>query len=143
MFVVEELAMPAGGSYLRYAHTGREALVWNVFAAPRHSVEPLSWCFPIAGCVSYRGYFDRAAADRHAEALALQGFDVYIGAVDAYSTLGWFDDPVIDTWLARGEPAVLSLVFHELAHARVYVPGDTEFNESYATAVELAGARAW
>jgi predicted aminopeptidase len=143
-FASRELALPDNGSYRRYADLGRAAVVWNVFAAEEFSVEPRAWCFPIAGCVSYRGYFDRldaqdaAARLRHHERL-----QTWVGPVPAYSTLGWFDDPVLNTFARWPETELARLIFHELAHQRVYVAGDTRFNESYAVAVELEGVRRW
>jgi predicted aminopeptidase len=122
---------------------GREHLVWNVFAAPAESVELINWCFPIAGCVSYRGYFSQHAAQRYANKLIQQGFDVYVGGVDAYSTLGWFNDPLPSTVLNRSDTQLAGLIFHELAHQRIYLPGDTRFNESFASFVEREGLRRW
>lgn len=143
-FASRELALPDNGSYRTYADLGRSAVVWNVFAAPEFSVEAKQWCFPIAGCVGYRGYFDRAAADRFAErAQHEEGLQTWVGPVPAYSTLGWFDDPVLNTFVRWPEAELARLIFHELAHQRVYVPGDTAFNESYAVAVELEGVRRW
>jgi predicted aminopeptidase len=143
-FAVTELGLPDNGSYRSYADLGRPAVVWNVFAAPEFSVEPRQWCFPVAGCVGYRGYFTReraeASALRMREAEALQ---TWIGPVPAYSTLGWFDDPVLNTFAQWPEPELARLIFHELAHQVVYVRGDTAFNESYAVAVELEGVRRW
>jgi len=142
-FATEELLLPAGDSYLSYVELDRQHVVWNVFAAPEFSVEPVSWCYPVAGCVSYRGYFTEAGALGFAERLQKQGYDVYTGGVDAYSTLGWFDDPVLSTVINRQDYQLASLIFHELAHQLVYVPGDTTFNESFATAVEQEGLRRW
>ena len=142
-FAIEELVLPAGNSYLSYVELDRPHVVWNVFAAPEFSVEPVSWCYPIAGCVSYRGYFTEAQALSFAERLQQQGYDVYTGGVDAYSTLGWFDDPLLSTVINRQDYQLASLIFHELAHQLVYIPGDTTFNESFATAVEQEGLRRW
>lgn len=142
-FAVEELNLPAGDAYLSYVELDRDHVVWNVFAAPEFSVEPLRWCYPIAGCVSYRGYFNEAAALAYAGHLAGQGYDVYTGGVDAYSTLGWFDDPLLSTVIRRPDYQLAALIFHELAHRQVYVPGDTTFNESFATLVEQEGLRRW
>lgn len=142
-FAGTELHLDAGNSYLSYVELDREHVVWNVFAAPEFSVEPLNWCYPIAGCVSYRGYFNEGAALRFAGHLEQQGFDVYTGGVDAYSTLGWFDDPLLSTVIQRPDYQLAGLLFHELAHQRVYVPGDTTFNESFATLVEQEGLRRW
>ena len=114
-----------------------------MFAAPEFSVKPLESCFLFAGCVSYRGFYSEEAAERHAAALVGQGYDVYVGGVAAYSTLGWFSDPVLSTFIQYPEPEVARIVFHELAHQVVYVKGDTMFNESFATAVEDEGVRRW
>lgn len=110
-------------------------------AAPADSVDPKTWCFPIAGCVSYRGYFSEERAHRYAEKLRNEGWDVSVGGVTAYSTLGWFADPVLSTFVRLPRPALAALLFHELAHRRVYVPGDTAFNESFATWIEIIGQR--
>lgn len=142
-FAQAELHLPVANNYLTYVDVAREHVVWNVFAAPEFSVEPVSWCYPIAGCVSYRGYFSEAAALRYAEGLAAQNYDVYTGGVDAYSTLGWFDDSLLSTVSDRPDYQLAALIFHELAHQIVYVSGDTTFNESFATAVERAGLRRW
>jgi predicted aminopeptidase len=140
-FAASELALPVAGNYSSYVDLGREHVVWNVFAAPEFSVDPLNWCYPIAGCVSYRGYFSKQAASRYAGQLADEGYDVYTGGVDAYSTLGWFDDSLLSTVLDRDSYQLAGLIFHELAHQVLYLPGDTTFNESFATAVERAGWR--
>lgn len=142
-FARAELTLPVGDNYSSYVDVGREHVVWNVFAAPEFSTDPVNWCFPIAGCVSYRGYFSEEGAQRFAAALEEEGFDVYTGGVDAYSTLGWFDDSLLSTVLGRDSHQLAGLVFHELAHQVVYVPGDTTFNESFATAVEREGIRRW
>ncbi len=142
-FATEELLLPAGGSYLAYVELDRQHVVWNVFAAPEFSVEPVNWCYPVAGCVSYRGYFSEDAALDFAGRLQQQGYDVYTGGVDAYSTLGWFDDPVLSTVITRQDYQLAALIFHELAHQLVYVSGDTTFNESFATAVEQEGLKRW
>ncbi|MEE4359987.1 MAG: aminopeptidase [Pseudomonadales bacterium] len=142
-FAERELALPAGDRYRRYVELDREAVLFNVYAAPRYEMAPLLWCFPIAGCVSYRGYFDRAAAERKARALAEQGYDVHVGGVAAYSTLGWFDDPLLSSFLERPPADLAELLFHELAHSIAYVPGDTAFNESFATFVGREGVRRW
>src|SRR5260221_9071937 len=113
------------GSYRRYADIGRPFVVWNVFAAPEFSVKPVESCFLFAGCVSYRGFYSEEAAQRHSAELADQGYDVYVGGVAAYSTLGWFSDPVLSTFIQYPEPEVARIVFHELAHQLVYVKRDT------------------
>ncbi|MCB1648887.1 MAG: aminopeptidase [Pseudomonadales bacterium] len=142
-FARDTLLLEPGGSYLSYVELDRPYVVWNVFAAPEFSISPMSWCYPVAGCVSYRGYFSEQGAQAFADSLQAQNLDVYSGGVDAYSTLGWFDDPLNSAVLRRPEPRLLTLVFHELAHRRVYLPGDTTFNESFATFVEQEGLRRW
>jgi predicted aminopeptidase len=142
-FASRELALPDNDSYRRYADLGRPYVLWNVFAAPEFSVSPIQSCFPFAGCVSYRGFYSEEAANRHADALAKEGDDVYVGGVTAYSTLGWFSDPVLSTFIQYPEPEVARIVFHELAHQEVYVKGDTVFDESFAVAVEEEGLRRW
>lgn len=142
-FAVRELQLAAGDSYLSYVDLDRDHVVWNVFAAPEFSTEPVTWCYPIAGCVSYRGYFSAERAGRFAQDLQQRGLDVYTGGVDAYSTLGWFDDPLLSTVIDRSQFQLAALLFHELAHLMAYVPGDTTFNESFATAVEREGLRRW
>ena len=142
-FASRELALPDNDSYRRYADIGRPFVVWNVFAAPEFSVKPIESCFLFAGCVSYRGFYSEEAAQRHAVSLAEQGRDVYVGGVAAYSTLGWFSDPVLSTFIQYPEPEVARIVFHELAHQVVYVKDDTMFNESFASAVEDEGVRRW
>ena len=142
-FATRELHLPDNGSYLSYAELNRRYAVWNVFAAPRLSVDPKPECFPITGCVAYRGFYSEDAARRHAAKLREQGFDVYMGGVLAYSTLGWFDDPLLSTFIRYPESQVARLVFHELAHQVVYAKHDTTFNESFAVVVEEEGVRRW
>ncbi|MCC5885768.1 MAG: aminopeptidase [Gammaproteobacteria bacterium] len=142
-FAESELSLPAQGQYRHYVALDRDAVVYNVMAAPRHDFAPLLWCFPIAGCVAYRGYFQRSRAEAKAAELAAEGFDVHVGGAAAYSTLGWFSDPLLSSFLWRDEADLAELLFHELAHVRVYLPGDTAFNESYATFVGQEGARRW
>ncbi|MHC6223223.1 aminopeptidase [Pseudomonas sp. X10] len=142
-FASTHLKLPDNRSYRVYADLGRPFVVWNVFATPELSLEPQTHCFPIAGCVAYRGYYRQGAARGAAALLRQEGLDVYVGGVEAYSTLGWFDDPILASMLNWGEDRLASLIFHELAHQRVYVKDDTEFNESFATFVEQEGARQW
>lgn len=142
-FAEERLSLEAGNHYTRYADLGRSHVVWNVYAAPAHSVEAHAWWYPIVGKQSYRGYFDLAGATNHAIRLKREGLDVYVGGVEAYSTLGWFRDPVLNTWIDRDDARLAALVFHELTHQRLYIAGDTAFNEAFATAVERAGVRLW
>lgn len=143
LFARIELALPASGSYRHYTDLKRPYVLWNVVAAPEFSLEAREWCQPIAGCTTYRGWFSEERARQEAAQLAARGNDVHVGGVTAYSTLGWFDDPVLNTMLAEDDTALAGLLFHELAHQRLYVPGDTPFNESFATAVEEEGARRW
>ena len=142
-FATKELGLPDNGSYTRYTDLGRPYVSWNVFATPELSLEPRQWCFPIAGCVNYRGYFREAAARGESARLEAEGDDVYIGGVPAYSTLGWFDDPVLSSFVGWPETDVARLIFHELAHQLLYVKNDTTFNESFAVAVEEAGLARW
>lgn len=142
-FASRELALPDNGSYRQYADIERPYVVWNVVAAPEFSLEAKTWCFPFAGCVSYRGYFDQEEAEAEALALSEQGLDVDVYGVQAYSTLSWFDDPVLNTFLHGREMDLAALIFHELAHQEVYVAGDSSFNEAFAKAVEQEGLRRW
>jgi len=142
-FAVEELALPPSRSYRHYADLERPAAVWNVIAAPAYSVSPQLWCYPIAGCVAYRGYFSRERAERQAAELRGQGLDVIVAPATAYSTLGWFADPVLNTMLAWDEARLAGYLFHELAHEALYVKGDSAFNEAYATVVERVGVERW
>jgi len=142
-FATRNLHLPDNASYTSYADVGRRYAVWNVFAAPQFSVEPKPECFPFTGCVAYRGFFSEQEANRYAEKLRKEGYDVYVGGVLAYSTLGWFDDPLLSTFIRYPEPQVARLVFHELAHQLVYAKNDTTFNESFAVAVEEEGVRRW
>lgn len=142
-FATRELGLPDNGSYRSYADIGRPYVVWNVFATPELSVEPKTWCFPISGCVAYRGYFAEAKAERFARELREQGYDVLVGGVPAYSTLGHFADPLLSTMVGWSEPYLAGIVFHELTHQLVYVPGDSAFNEAFATVVENEGVRRW
>jgi predicted aminopeptidase len=142
-FASRTLALPDNGSYRSYADLKRQYVVWNVVAAPEFSVSPQRWCFPIAGCVAYRGYFKEAKARVFADSLASQGFDTYVGGVAAYSTLGKFRDPVLNTMLGYGNDELAAIIFHELSHQLIYVANDSEFNEAFATAVEEAGLERW
>lgn len=140
-FARDELELPVGKAYGSYVETGRPFVAWNVVAAPADSIEPRTWCFPIAGCVAYRGYFREERARRYADGIAAEGWDVAVGGVTAYSTLGWFADPVLDTFAFLPEVDLAGLIFHELAHRKLYVSGDTAFNESFASFVEQLGER--
>ena len=142
-FASRELGLPNNDSYTRYTDLGRPYVTWNVFATPELSLTPRQWCFPIAGCVNYRGYFQEAAAKGESSRLKKAGDDVYVGGVPAYSTLGWFSDPVLSSFVGWPETEVARLIFHELAHQLIYVKNDSAFNESFATAVEEAGLARW
>jgi predicted aminopeptidase len=140
-FASRELELPDNGSYKGYADLKRPYVVWNVFAAEEFSVKPREWCFPFAGCVSYRGYF--AQADAADFARGLRNLDIFIGGVPAYSTLGWFNDPILNTFVNYPETEMARLIFHELAHQVIYVKDDSVFNESFAVAVETEGIERW
>jgi predicted aminopeptidase len=142
-FAVGDMNLPDNGSYKNYASLSRPYVLWNVVAAPELSLKPMQWCFPVAGCVNYRGYYSKADAQDYAKELRAAGFDVEIGGVPAYSTLGWFNDPLISTFINYPDPELARLIFHELAHQIVYVAGDSQFNESFASAVEEAGVERW
>lgn len=142
-FATQQLHLPDNQSYRLYANLQRPFVVWNVFATPEFSLTPITHCFPIAGCVAYRGYYSQGGARGEAALARQQGRDVFISGVEAYSTLGWFDDPILNTMLSWGDERLATLIFHELAHQRVYVKDDTEFNESFASFVEQEGTRQW
>lgn len=142
-FASRELKLPDNLSYTSYADLERPYVVWNVFASPELSLKLKEWCFVQVGCVNYRGFFSQAKAEHYAEVLRNEGYDVYVGGIRAYSTLGWFSDPVLNTFIGYSEMNLARLIFHELAHQVVYVPGDSVFNESFATAVEHEGVRRW
>jgi predicted aminopeptidase len=142
-FASKELALPENASYTEYADLHRPYVVWNVFATPELSLTLKEWCYPVVGCAGYRGYFDRADAERAADALRAEGYEVNVAGVPAYSTLGWLPDPLLNTFIGGSEAQVASMIFHELAHQVVFVGGDTTFNESFATSVEREGVRRW
>jgi predicted aminopeptidase len=142
-FAVEELGLPSNDSYTTYVALDRPYVVWNVVATEEFSVDPRRWCFPFAGCVAYRGFFDRDAAERFAAKLAAEGLDTHSGGSTAYSTLGYFADPVLSTMVNGGEQYVASLIFHELAHQQLYVKGDSGFSEAFAMVVEELGTERW
>ena len=139
----EREGLPVTGAYESYVETGRRYVVWNVFAAPTLELQLVTSCFPVAGCVSYRGYFKEEAARNYAARLKQDGYDVYVGGVTAYSTLGWFDDPLLDTFLFQRDEYLAALLFHELAHRLLYIKDDTRFNESLATSVEQVLLQKW
>jgi len=144
IYARDELGLDVGGRYSTFVALDRDAVVWNLVAAPELSLVAHTWCYPIVGCAPYRGYFDREKAERaRTRLVAAEGLDTYIGAVSAYSTLGWFDDPILSTFADLPEPDFVELLIHELAHSRVWVKDDAAFNESFASFVGRAGARAW
>jgi predicted aminopeptidase len=142
-FAIRKLKLPDNQSFTAYADLGRRYAIWNVSATPELSLESEKWCFVAAGCVSYRGFFSETEANRFAEELRTKGYDVSVGGVRTYSTLGWFKDPVLNTFLGYSDTELAQLIFHELAHQVVYVRDDSTFNESFATAVELEGIAQW
>lgn len=142
-FSVSELGLPDNRSYRTYTDLERDYVVWNVFATPEFSLEPEQWCFPVAGCVNYRGYFSKDAAIAKAQRLKSKGFDVAVGGVAAYSTLGKFSDPILSTMMQWDDVDLVAVLFHELAHQIVYVKDDSSFNESFATSVEQFGIERW
>ncbi len=142
-FATKTLYLPDNRSYRTYADIGRPYVVWNVVATPEFSVVPKRWCFPIVGCVAYRGYFGERKARKFAADLKARGFDVSLGGVPAYSTLGRFADPVLNTMLPYGNIELAGIIFHELTHQLLYVPGDSSFNEAFAVTVEREGVKRW
>jgi predicted aminopeptidase len=142
-FASQQIGLPDNKSYKSYAATGKKFVTWNVVAADEFSVEPKKWCFPIAGCVSYKGYYKKSHAETLAQNLHQQGLDTTVNGATAYSTIGWFDDPVLDTMLRGSDLRLAGLIFHELAHQQLYIKGDSDFNEAYASFVEQEGVRAW
>ena len=142
-FATDELALPNNSSYRSYVDIGRNDVTLAVFAAPQFSLAPVTWCFPVFGCVPYKGYFSRKDALENAAELQRRGLDVYVTGITAYSTLGWFSDPLLSTMLRQNDTYLASLVFHELAHQKVYVNGDSAFNEAFAVSVETTGTRKW
>jgi len=142
-FAVAELGLPDSRSYTLYADLGREAAVWNVVATPRFDMSPKTWCYPLVGCLAYRGFFKAERAEALAQRLTAQGYDAAVFPVSAYSTLGWFADPVLNTMLNRSDARLAALIFHELAHEKLFLAGDTEFSEGYAVAVERIGVERW
>ncbi|TVO78475.1 aminopeptidase [Sedimenticola selenatireducens] len=142
-FASDSLALPDNDSYRSYADLERDAVVWSVVAAPQFSMQPKQWCYLVIGCASYRGYFSRQSADLYADELRAQGLDVAVEPVPAYSTLGWFDDPLPSTIVGWSSPRIAGLIFHELAHQQLYVKDDSAFNEAFAGFVEEVGVVKW
>ncbi len=142
-FSIEQLGLPDNKSYFSYADLGRDYVVWSIFATEEFSLTPMQSCFLFVGCLDYRGFFKKAAATAHAEQLKAAGMETYLGGVSAYSTLGWFDDPLLNTMLKWSEARLAAVIFHELAHQKFYIKDDTEFNESLADAIAIIGVRRW
>jgi len=142
-FAKDSLKLPADNNYLKYADVHRPYVVWNVQAAPKFSLQPRTWWYPLVGSLEYRGYFSEQGARRYGARIVKKGDDVYVDGVEAYSTLGWFKDPVLNTFINISEPELAEVIFHELGHKRVFARGDTDFNEAYATTVGQEGARRW
>lgn len=142
-FASESLSLPGDASFGKYCDLGRRYVSWVIYAAPEFSVEPKSWWYPLVGRLQYRGFFSEAAAKKEADQLKAQGLDVYFSGVEAYSTLGWFHDPILNTFVDRSEAELAELIFHELTHVKLFLHGDTEFNEALATAVGEEGVRRW
>lgn len=142
-FAASQMHLPAKGQYDRYSDLGRSHVVWVVFAAPEFSVVPKTWSYPFLGSLAYRGFFKESPAQQESAKLKSQGYDVHIGGVDAYSTLGFLRDPLLNTFIGRDDADLAELICHELTHQRLYLKGDTDFNEAFATAVGQEGARRW
>jgi predicted aminopeptidase len=142
-FAKDQLKLPVDGNYRKYVDVHRPYVVWNVQAAPQFSLQPRTWWYPLVGSLEYRGYFSERGARKYAARIVKKGDDVYVDGVEAYSTLGWFKDPVLNTFIDRSEPELAEVIFHELGHRRVFARGDTDFNEAYATTVGQEGARRW
>lgn len=142
-FASEELALPNNKSYTSYVKLKNDTPIWNVIAAEEFSLKGKQWCYPIIGCASYRGYYHREDAEGHAKKLTEQGYEVHLSGATAYSTLGWFDDPLTSAMFKRGDASLAELIFHELAHQQLYVNGDSRFNEAFASAVGEQGAVRW
>ena len=142
-FAERVLLLDVDTRYSSYVELPRRYALWNVVAAPEFSVDAKTWCYPFAGCSGYRGYFEESQAHRYARRLASEGYDVRVAGVAAYSTLGWFDDPLMSSFIDWPLPDFAGLLFHELAHSRIYLPGDTDFNEAFATFVQRQGVVDW
>jgi len=142
-FAQAELKLAVDDSYNKYVDLHRKYVVWDLQAAPEFSLEPKTWRYPLVGRLAYRGFFSEKSARESGDRLAKKGFDVYVDGVEAYSTLGWFKDPLLSTFMDDTEPELADLLFHELAHKRVFASGDTDFNEAFATTVGQEGVRRW
>ncbi|MGA2750479.1 MAG: aminopeptidase [Verrucomicrobiota bacterium] len=142
-FAASQLSEPSGANYLNYVDLHRPCVVWNVNVAPALSLQPKTWWFLVVGSASYRGYFKEQSARRYAAKWEKRGWDTYVDGVETYSTLGWFHDPLLNTFISEPDWELAEIIFHELAHQRLFVPGDTDFNEAFATAVAAEGVRRW
>ncbi len=142
-FAVSELGLPDNKTFRSFTDLERQYVVWNVIATPTYDITPKTWCFPVAGCVAYKGFFSETSATELNDTLISQGYDTYTYGVSAYSTLGWFSDPVLNTFINYNEISLAGLIFHELAHQVMYLKDDSAFNEGFATAVEIAGVEKW
>ena len=142
-FAETELKLPLDGNYGKYVDVHRRYVVWNVQAAPELSLQAKTWKYLFVGRLAYRGYFSEKSAQKCGDDLAKKGLDVYVDGVEAYSTLGWFKDPLLNTFIDTAEPELAEVLFHELAHKRVFASGDTDFNEAFATTVGEEGAHRW
>ena len=142
-FASEVLQLPDNDSYKNYVDLKKDYVIWTVVATPPYSIKAKEWCFLIVGCLSYKGYFSKQDAEAFAEKLKTENMDVYVSGTKAYSTLGWFDDPLLSTMLYNSEAYRVGIIFHELAHQKMYVEDDTAFNEGFASTVELEGVQAW
>jgi predicted aminopeptidase len=142
-FAKTELKLPVGDSYNKYVDIHRRYVVWDVQAAPEFSLQPKTWRYPFVGRLAYRGYFTEKSARECGDQLGKKGFDVYVDGVEAYSTLGWFKDPLLNTFIDESETELADVLFHELAHKRLFASGDTDFNEAFATAVGEEGVHRW
>ena len=142
-YASERLFLPDNDSYSSYVKLEKPFVVWNVVAAPELSLDPHEWCFPVVGCVSYRGYYSEENAKKYAAGLKKHPLDIYVGGSPAYSTLGWFDDPILSSMMNRGDILLAELIFHELAHQVLYFKNDAEFNEAFADSVGEFGVYQW
>ncbi len=142
-YAQSHLSLPAEGQYERYTNLGRRYVVWVIYATPEFSLEAKRWWYPLVGSLKYRGFFTAELAEKEAAKLRTEGLDVYVGGVEAYSTLGYLKDPLLNTFIGRSDSALAELIFHELTHQRIYLAGDTDFNEALATVVGREGTRRW
>lgn len=142
-FASADLGLPDNGSYTKYVDLKRPSVVWNVFATPELSIQLKQWCYPVVGCATYRGFYAKEDAERYAEYLRNQGLEAFVSGIPAYSTLGWFEDPLLSSFIRYPDAEVARTIFHELGHQVLYIQGDTTFNESFASAIEEIGLAKW